>query len=69
MNFESILQPIYYYMWKDDAKLLTAAVILTVTLIWVIVWNPQSPIAYMIITLVMIIVPLICLISLFQRVI
>lgn len=69
MNFESILQPIYYYMWQDDAKLLTAAVILTVTLIWVIVWNPQSPIAYMIITLVMIIVPLICLISLFQRVI
>ena len=69
MNFEAILQPIYYYMWKDDAKLLTAAVILTVTLIWVIVWNPQSPIAYMIITLVMIIVPLICLISLFQRVI
>ena len=48
MNFESISQPIYYYMWKDDAKLLTAAVILTVTLIWVIVWNPQSPIAYMI---------------------
>ena len=69
MNFESILQPIYYYMWKDDAKLLTVAMILTVTLIWVIVWNPQSPIAYMIITLVMIIVPLICLISLFQRVI
>ena len=56
-------------MWKDDAKLLTVAMILTVTLIWVIVWNPQSPIAYMIITLVMIIVPLICLISLFQRVI
>lgn len=67
MNFESILQPIYYYMWKDDAKLLTAAVILTVTVIWVIVWNPQAPIAYMIITLVMIIVPLICIISLFQR--
>ncbi len=67
MDLELLLHSLYYYLWQDDSKMITAAVILTVTLIWVIVWNPQSPIAYIIITLVMIIVPLICLISIFQR--